>query len=768
MNPSSTYSSSFFNTQSTLWSLPSQPNLKNKKLKLQFSKSEKSFVPLSSCIIPDFKKYYIKQKNQLSLIQRYNKSPRPQTLMQFYTQAQSEIKNLNSLLSYKNKNNKKHQEEQNEVLFNFYKEENGRNRNGRFSDDEGEDENEKKERKKFLMTHGLIGRISKEKKEELRRQGMNMFKYTGGINVKDITYKNQIKSYKMMMINNQIEKKIWLNTTENQITKYLSENTNSLTKSIKSQLMPKIKVINTINMKNKKRKIEKTNTIATESATIISQTQNQTLPEYENISRDKMFELYNIIPVKFNSRFIVTPSSRRQAKMVLYYRTELDQSKVIYMFGGVGQGKLNELWKCNCTQYVRANYDFYNPFLHEKPKVSMRFKWSQINNTKIKLAKRTGHTMCIYKDELLIYGGIIDEESESFETKKDLVVYNITNNNITLKTFHSKPIPKWRRNQIAEMIGKYMIIFGGIAENSYDGSVQILNDFWSLHVGKLTWKKINTTGVEIPPLHSMSSCLILYSLHRQDEGLTPFKLPELPDNVPPSNLSNEGIFIFGGIDEKGRCVNSLYVLKISKPNTIVQPSLKGIPPCPRVGCSMHYYNKLNVIILFGGRNEKVSNSNGYFNDFWFIDLEMMQWVKLNCDTDLEGRADYSSVINDDFLIIFGGSNGSYFHKSDLLLANLHLLKSDELSNSIINKKETSPKKERTNSLISKNRKMSDSQEGSSSRRKKESISVDDKERGIANQFYMTYHTKSKDLEDQMRNVFKENQGERQYSFGMYY
>ena len=64
--------------------------------------------------------------------------------------------------------------------------------------------------------------------------------------------------------------------------------------------------------------------------------------------------------------------------------------------------------------------------------------------------------------------------------------------------------------------------------------------------------------------------------------------------------------------------------------------------------------------------------------------------------------------------------------------------------------------------------MSDSQEGSSSRRNKESISVDDKERGIANQFYMTYHTKSKDLEDQMRNVFKENQGERQYSFGMYY
>ena len=64
--------------------------------------------------------------------------------------------------------------------------------------------------------------------------------------------------------------------------------------------------------------------------------------------------------------------------------------------------------------------------------------------------------------------------------------------------------------------------------------------------------------------------------------------------------------------------------------------------------------------------------------------------------------------------------------------------------------------------------MSDSQEGSSSTRNKQSISVDDKERGIANQFYMTYHTKSKDLEDQMRNVFKENQGERQYSFGMYY
>ena len=63
MNPSSTYSSSFFNTQSTLWSLPSQPNLKNKKLKLQFSKSEKSFVPLS----------YFKQSPQQSKIKDIRK-----------------------------------------------------------------------------------------------------------------------------------------------------------------------------------------------------------------------------------------------------------------------------------------------------------------------------------------------------------------------------------------------------------------------------------------------------------------------------------------------------------------------------------------------------------------------------------------------------------------------------------------------------------------------------------------------------------------------
>lgn len=456
-----------------------------------------------------------------------------------------------------------------------------------------------------------------------------------------------------------------------------------------------------------------------------------------------MFDYYNIISVKKNFHFVIKPSSRSQARMVLYEKA----SKKIYMFGGVCQGRTNELWKCDIIRHYKSNSLFFN---NEKPKIKLSFQWNQIESNSKKPAKRTGHSMILYKDDLIIYGGIINEE-ETYESRNDILFYNIPSNVFTIKSFNGRLTPPWRRNHIAELIGKYMVIFGGIEENIIDNRMRFLNDFWVLNLAKYTWAKIKTVGDSIPPLHSMSSCVILYSLHKQDESLTPFKLPILPESIQQSNIETEGIYIFGGIDEKRRCTNSLYILKISRPNQVIQLNLNGKPPFPRIGCSMHYYSKLNVIILFGGKNESVTNGGGYFNDFWFIDLEMKQWVRMDTDVGLQSRADHSSVIYDDFIIIFGGTNGQYYHKSEMLIANLHLIRNKDVDCST-SKHEIVKTSERLNPLKIKE----ESPESRNSRRSKDYFSWDDPERGIAHKYYETFHLKSKDIESKMNDIYIES------------
>ena len=248
MNPSTTYSSSFFNTQSTLWSLPSQPNLKSNKIRLRFSKSQRTIAPISNDIITDFSKHYLKQRNQLSLMNRYKKIPRHQTLMQFYTQSHNDMKNFTNLFNYKNKAGTSN-EKQNEVLFQFYTKENDfeKKKHQNYWSDNDDDDNEKK---MFLKTNGLKIKIPHSKKEELKRQSnLNLFKYTGGINVKNLEYKDKLSSYKNIFVNQQIERKIFMNTTEKQISKYLNENNKNLSHQIKSKLMPNIKIINSNNRK---------------------------------------------------------------------------------------------------------------------------------------------------------------------------------------------------------------------------------------------------------------------------------------------------------------------------------------------------------------------------------------------------------------------------------------------------------------------------------------------------------------------------------------
>lgn len=338
-------------------------------------------------------------------------------------------------------------------------------------------------------------------------------------------------------------------------------------------------------------------------------------------------------------------------KMVLYINDSTDEP-FMYLYGGVSQHRLDELWKC----HINLSKE------HEKDLV---FNWSQVSTTGNSLAC-SGHSVCLYQDQLIIYGGIVNNQ-KTVNILEDLLFYHIQSRLFSSeKCYKESQQSIWRRNHIAEVIGKHLVIYGGIHEEN-----GILNDAWAIDLVKLKWSKVNT-NTQLPFLYSMASCLVLYSHHKNTEPISLYKLPQLSESLPPSPLKHEGIYVFGGIDSTGKCVNNLFIFKIGKPMSFIHLNSSGLPPSPRSDCTINFFEKLSCLVVHGGKNNSIKGGC-YFNDFYFYDIIHFQWTRMKTNCSVPYRAEHCSIIYDDFLIIFGGIDGDLYQKSEILMVNLNIL-----------------------------------------------------------------------------------------------
>jgi hypothetical protein len=99
-------------------------------------------------------------------------------------------------------------------------------------------------------------------------------------------------------------------------------------------------------------------------------------------------------------------------------------------------------------------------------------------------------------------------------------------------------------------------------------------------------------------------------------GAKQFSLYERDTTKIPSPrvIQYEGIYIFGGKNSEGDVKGNLYVLVIGKkPCTWInlQKYIDNESPSPtaRYGHTMKYCSDLNVVVLFGGRNDSFGNTN---------------------------------------------------------------------------------------------------------------------------------------------------------------
>ena len=281
---------------------------------------------------------------------------------------------------------------------------------------------------------------------------------------------------------------------------------------------------------------------------------------------------------------------------------------------------------------------------------------------------RFGHSSVIYQNKIFLFGGRT-KYGGGF-VSPGLEIFSLTENSFTNQEPEGNIFPEPRKNHIAELIGCQMVIHGGLNETN-----EILNDCYYLNLIQLKWGVCTINrATPSPRLYGHTSCLVLPKEYYQSHKLTIYSYPDM--EIGNNRLKEKGIFVFGGKSkEEGGLSNKIWILLLGQKSLRwINPEIKGKAPSPRYFHSMNYFDKGNILIIHGGRNDTVSESSALSDTFVF-DLENFEWMHVTLYSQLNNfkvlnRCAHQSVIFGNKLIILGGMNNNNYIGSSLFIVNL--------------------------------------------------------------------------------------------------
>ena len=423
---------------------------------------------------------------------------------------------------------------------------------------------------------------------------------------------------------------------------------------------------------------------------------------------------------KYLKRTVSTPSSRIGATFTKF------KSK-LYLFGGAASNEVNELWslefKKKGIKWKKINFlEDQNITLNSRYGHSCVYFNNNLyifgGNINLKRLKNTLEDMLIFN---------IKTSSLKIGTFKKEPV-SLTNPNIY--------IPQ-RRNHIAQVIGWNMVVHGGIDINkeylkdnliyspkSEDNRTSnennilknnesnfILNDWMMLDLTTLKWSKMTNITYKLKDKKSMknvkikggiyrvyhSSCLVLsyenvmkgnkISIDRNNNNIK-FDSDDDENDVNPYDnekegkykfdITYEGIYIFGGLDENLKETNNLFILHCFRnPLIFFEPQIKGIPPEKRCMSSINFDKNLNILTVFGGKDVF-----RVFNDLYILDIMNFEWIKIKLfgpDDICKKMGHCSEIINDKLLIFGGCDEDNKYPAAKILCIELDILKNRNTS-----------------------------------------------------------------------------------------
>lgn len=291
-------------------------------------------------------------------------------------------------------------------------------------------------------------------------------------------------------------------------------------------------------------------------------------------------------------------------------------------------------------------------------------KWEKAQTAGVEAEPRFGHSTVEYKKKVYVFGGGTDFNSihKLRECLNGVKCLNIESKEWQTVRCEGSFIGS-RKHHCAAVVGKHMFVNGGFNQKN-----NLLDDSAVLNLEKTKWKHLHIKGHGPGLIGFHTAAVVLDPGHKPTTSI--YHLP----HVHNSSVKNPGIYIFGGITQTRQASNELHLLNIgTRPLTWSRPETQGAPPSPRFQHSMAFNEKLNVIVIFGGRVD-VSNSTQYtcFNDLYILKMDNLLWTTVRVLGNVPvPRSGHCTASIGSKIYLFAGVSTNTYCNGDLFMLELN-------------------------------------------------------------------------------------------------
>jgi len=364
-------------------------------------------------------------------------------------------------------------------------------------------------------------------------------------------------------------------------------------------------------------------------------------PEFASrvrVSKDEPFKFY-LYPVTESSSSLRKPHSREGHSMNAI-------GKCIYLYGGVSREIYNEWEVLDTSTYT----------------------WSKLEaKGDVPTFGRFGHSGERYQNGIVIFGGEKNYNSilKIRECLNDVRMFIPEQCEWKYLKGHGDLVEP-RRNHAAVIVGKHMLIHGGI-----DNKGMYLNDLMIFNLNTYKWQVADERNAEHTGIAFHKACPVFGSHHKE---LNIFKMVDLKLDNGTQYIKEEGVYFFGGRNHVEEPLNTLRILKLG---TLIfkwiTPVTQGITPDPRFMHSMVHCKKLNMLIVSGGRSDGYTADYAYRNpflsDLHILQLENLLWTRVTISGPAQQtpRCSHAATVIGSKMIILGGIHYNVYCPPDHLI-----------------------------------------------------------------------------------------------------
>lgn len=330
------------------------------------------------------------------------------------------------------------------------------------------------------------------------------------------------------------------------------------------------------------------------------------------------------------------PEAREGASLVCINRR-------FYLFAGQGKDKRNDVRILNPDTWT----------------------WAQMN-TAYTPKGRIGHTACAFKNKMVVFGGWAHYSQRMGIRRCFRKVYTLRlKQGSWFSRVGSGTTPKPRRCHMAAVLGRSMVIYGGL-----DSMSKRLRSCYVYDLKEQDWSKLPKSP--IPGGRSNGTLTAIF--HSSLMNRSDFSIRAPPKLKAEFIQPGSGFYQFGGLNDDDTPTNELHVLEMRDSSLVwSEVAYTGTAPLPRYDHCATYIQ--GCLIICGGRNDKLFAKHGdsCLNDVHVFKLETMGWEEVIVHGSVPGgRWGHCTAVFGTKMLILGGINHHSYLSTDI-----HVLETDQ-------------------------------------------------------------------------------------------